>query len=520
MSIINMPQTYEKCREDIINNWKNIKYVLYPTKNANTTITIEQYNELCISAIDQTIEAFTLVKEQTYDICSYAVKKKYGYALQYVKLQTPELCLESVTTNGLSLRYCKFQSNEICLAAVKQTGLALSHIEYEFMTFEVCLAAVQSYGPSLDDIPKKIIERFNQEEITTLCIEAVKQNGRSLEFVKNKTPEICIEAMKKDIYVLRLVPVHIEKIIGDDKINELCLDSIRKNHYNFSKIPNKTFKICLEAVKICGACLYDIPYTVLLDFTVDQCYEIYLEVIKNNPEKYVLFSDSILTRFSDEQKYNLLLETVKRDGRRLFKDVNELQKYTKEQIYELELAAVKQCGSVLENIKDQTYELCLDAVKQTCDAFKYISDDIIKSLNEKQKFELTQIIYNESMNKIETFKNNILDDFHTQLGKLDLSKDDLAKLQIKIIDVATNKKIYDLSTGKLLDFVKEKHNTATIINNIADAKNEGLYILKINDNCYELIQVNKTVEVVKGWIYNGNKDIYTTQRITVYKNRL
>lgn len=518
MSLNDKPQTYEKCREDITNNWKNIKYVLYPTKNANTMITIEQYDELCILSIDQNTDAFKLIQQQTCNICEYIVGKN-GYMIQYIEQQTPELCLKAVTNAGCSLRYCKFLSAEICLAAVKNSGFALEYVTKQFMTFEICLAAVQNYGCILNDIPKNIIYCFNQDQITTLYMEAVKNNSNALEYVRNKTPEICIEALKNDIGSIKYVPNEIQEIIGVQKINELSIDAIKKYRNNLSKIPNKTFEIYLEAAKMGYIRLFDISYYTLLDFTVDQCYELCLEVIKKDPREYCYITNNILVRFDNEQNYNLLLETVKRDGRRLPIE-KKLQKYTKEQIYELQLAAVKQCGFVLENIKDQTYELCLEAVKQNSNAFKYISDDIIKSLNEKQKFELTQIVHNKSINEIETFKNNILDYLHIQLGKINVSKDDLAKLQVKIIDVATNKRTYDLLNGKLLDFVKEKHNTATVINNIADAKYEGLYILKINDNCYELIQVNKTVEVVKGWIYNGNKDIYTTQRITVYKNRL
>ena len=519
MSSIDKPQTYEKCREDILNNWKNVKNVLYPTKNANTTITIEQYDELCILAIDQNSDAFKLIQQQTSNICEYIIGK-HGYMIEYIEQQTPELCLKAVTNSGLSLRNCKFLSAEIYLAAVKNTGFALKYISEQFITFELFLTAVKSYGSILNEIPKNIIYRFNKDQITTLYMEAVKNDSYALKYVRDKTPEICIEALKKDIRSIEYVPNEIQEIIGVQKINELSIDAIKKNRYNLSKIPNKTFEIYLEAAKMGYIDLFDISYYTLLDFTVDQCYEICLEVIKKNPREYRYITNNILVRFSDEQKYNLLLETVKRDGYQLLTEEKELQKYSKEQIYELQLAAVKQRGSVLENIKNQTYELCLEAVKQNCNAFKYISDDIIKSLNEKQKFELTQIVHNESTNKIETIKNEILDDLHGRLDKLNISKDDLAKSQVKIIDVATNKRTYDLLNGKLVDFVKEKHNAAIVINNITDAKNEGLYILKINDNCYELTQVNKTVEVVKGWIYNGNQDKYTGQRITVYKIRL
>jgi len=48
--------------------------------------------------------------------------KQDGYALKYVKEQTPEICLAAVKQDGHALRYVKEQTPEICLAAVKQYG--------------------------------------------------------------------------------------------------------------------------------------------------------------------------------------------------------------------------------------------------------------------------------------------------------------------------------------------------------------------------------------------------------------
>ena len=42
-------------------------------------------------------------------------------------------------------------------------------------------------------------------EFEEICLAAVKQNGRALEFVKNQTPEICFVAMKQDGRALEFV---------------------------------------------------------------------------------------------------------------------------------------------------------------------------------------------------------------------------------------------------------------------------------------------------------------------------
>ena len=49
--------------------------------------------------------------------------KKNGFALQYVKTQTPEICLEAIRQNGLALQYV----NEDMFSSAKE--LTVSEIE-------------------------------------------------------------------------------------------------------------------------------------------------------------------------------------------------------------------------------------------------------------------------------------------------------------------------------------------------------------------------------------------------------
>ena len=55
--------------------------------------------------------------------------KKNGYALQYVKDQTKDICLEAVKRNGYALRHVKDQTEDICLEAVKRNGDASRFID-------------------------------------------------------------------------------------------------------------------------------------------------------------------------------------------------------------------------------------------------------------------------------------------------------------------------------------------------------------------------------------------------------
>ncbi len=57
--------------------------------------------------------------------------------MQFIKEQTPEICLEAVKQNGYALRFVKEQTSEICLETVKQDGDALQYVNSDFFEEEV-----------------------------------------------------------------------------------------------------------------------------------------------------------------------------------------------------------------------------------------------------------------------------------------------------------------------------------------------------------------------------------------------
>ncbi len=68
------------------------------------------------------------VKDQTPDICMAAVKKQ-GLALHYVNdnLRTPDICMEAVVKNPMALLYVsqERQTEEMCMEAVRISPMAL-----------------------------------------------------------------------------------------------------------------------------------------------------------------------------------------------------------------------------------------------------------------------------------------------------------------------------------------------------------------------------------------------------------
>ena len=115
-----------------------------------------------------------------------ALVKKDGVALQHVRDQTPEICLEAIHQNWNALRYVRDQTPEICLAAVKQNGYALQWVRDQ--TPEICLAAVHQDWHALP---------YVRNQTPEICLAAVRQNGYALLWVRDQTPEICLAAGSK-----------------------------------------------------------------------------------------------------------------------------------------------------------------------------------------------------------------------------------------------------------------------------------------------------------------------------------
>jgi hypothetical protein len=109
--------------------------------------------------------------KQFLSICMAAVQQN-GYALKYIKNQTPEICLAAVKQNGWALKYVREQTPEIYMAAVKRDGYAL---------------------------------HFIKEQTPDICLAAVQRNGQALQHVKKQTPEICMAAVQQDCHALNLV---------------------------------------------------------------------------------------------------------------------------------------------------------------------------------------------------------------------------------------------------------------------------------------------------------------------------
>ncbi|MBQ3421636.1 MAG: DUF4116 domain-containing protein, partial [Romboutsia sp.] len=194
--------------------------------------------------------ALQFVKEQTPEICLEAVKQN-GYALQFVKEQTPEICLEAVKEGGWTFKYVKEQIPEICLEAVKKSGWALQLVKEQ--TPEICLEAVKQDGRALE---------YVKEQTPEICLAAVKEIGEAFEYAKFQTPEMCINAIKDSNFNIKYLNSSMYKWYGD-----ILRFSILNSNDDFSNycfyIGNANFNFKLSNVGneyIKNLKIIDLPY--------------------------------------------------------------------------------------------------------------------------------------------------------------------------------------------------------------------------------------------------------------------
>ena len=140
----------------------------------------------------------------------------------------------------------------ICLAAVRQNGLALKYVKNRTPELEL-EAGKQNNGDEKlcfanENIDTNNLPLYRWDEITSeSALEKVKQNGLALQFVDNQTPELCLEAVRQNGLALKYVNKEIPEI------SLLMLESrfrvlVAKNEFK-ELMKTKSFLKVLEGIK-------------------------------------------------------------------------------------------------------------------------------------------------------------------------------------------------------------------------------------------------------------------------------
>ena len=225
---------------------------------------------LDILPLENSAHVLEYVREQTNDICEFAVKQ-CGHNLEYVKKQTQLICELAVNQNGLALQYVKEQTSLICELAIKQDGLALQFVKEEYQTFDICIIAVKQNGRALEYVktqtPEICIAAINQhffalqyvhKQTPELCVLAIQLNSKAIEYVKKEfsssllTNDMCFLAVKRDIKMIQYVPEEYQTEI-------MCKFVVQQNYRLLKYIKNPSKELCILAVQLNSNALEFVP---------------------------------------------------------------------------------------------------------------------------------------------------------------------------------------------------------------------------------------------------------------------
>lgn len=190
----------------------------------------EQELPLCLIAVNESPETIKYIRNVPIDLI-----RSNPHALQYVRHQTPELCLAAILADTSALQYVHHQTMVLCLQALKidwdKTNKSVASFASSFMN----LANVTPTDPH----GKKI-----WEEIMRPFLDAVNKSANYFRF---NTRHFWSQAVEINPYVI----VKIQ-----EPEHELCVRAVSIDPYVLACLRRQTLTIIRTAVRICGLVLY------------------------------------------------------------------------------------------------------------------------------------------------------------------------------------------------------------------------------------------------------------------------
>lgn len=117
----------------------------------------------------------------------------------------------------------KFMNKERYLLAVHSSGINLKDIPEHNIDEEIRIVAVMSYSEMMDWIP----ENFQSDK---LCWAAINKNPRTIQYIKNPTKDMCLEALSKDeVLIDRIKKFKMFNNNEQDVLNE-CIDYTKRKY--------------------------------------------------------------------------------------------------------------------------------------------------------------------------------------------------------------------------------------------------------------------------------------------------
>ena len=183
----------------------------------------------------------------------------------------------NLDAESLSDEYDENEYDDRTIPRIKPECTSLFEIKkkelgFDYTDHDSCLEAVKQDGWAL---------QYVKDQTEDICLEAVKENGLALKFVKNQTHDICMEAVKRNAYSLKYIK---------NQSKELCLEAVKQNGLALQYVKEQTEDICLEAVKRNGLALQCVK---------EQTKDICKAAMENNPKAIIYADDNILKQLED-----------------------------------------------------------------------------------------------------------------------------------------------------------------------------------------------------------------------------
>jgi hypothetical protein len=265
-------KTHEICYDAINQNGLALKYVPKDMLNEDMYLDAVKQNGLALEFINE--------EDQNEDICNEALKKNID-AIKFVKKNIDyDLALKAIRKDVMNLQYIPHAHVDIINEAFNKDHNVIKYIKNYNQTEEMCLKAIQHDIDLIqyvnfkipNDLAIKAVTKngiylkniINQtDEIVKIALE---QNINAFKYVKNYTPNMCLDIVKKDGMQLEYIKIQICKIEWKDYIDQIYMEAIKQN-------------------------------PLAIKFAFRQTLEHRNEAIKNNPEyaRYFIFTASDCT---------------------------------------------------------------------------------------------------------------------------------------------------------------------------------------------------------------------------------
>lgn len=215
---------------------------------------------------------------QTIDICREAIRQN-PLTLTYVNDQNEDVCMEAIRLDPRALAMVRDQGHELQIKAVRENPRTLEY---------VCAnGSLSGYGHNCN------IHCWPEKIPPDVALEAVRQDGMTLEFVRTHTPEIDMAAVTQNGMALKFIEEQTDALIqAATRQNPEAEKYVLEECY--SSISSHTSKISREAIRNTIRRLESGDERI--EWTWHQTPEIALAAVKANGENLKRVVEALKTR--------------------------------------------------------------------------------------------------------------------------------------------------------------------------------------------------------------------------------